>query len=153
LKKGLAYFITGVLIPFFLSWSFIQDRFRSETSHNFQTDTIYVNKPYKEIEIKYVDKPVKIYIYKTDTLYRKQIEKDTLITSVEITPQLAKIHTITPQGLPMIKNYDIRDFKALKIDHEGNVSSKKKRKHKKFFRTLERIALVLSGVLIGSKLH
>ncbi len=64
-------------------WLFLfQKGYTSQSVIQHTIDTVYVDKPYKEIVIKEIEKPVKVYVYKIDTLYRKQIEIDTLITSV-----------------------------------------------------------------------
>ena len=112
------------------------------------TDTIYVDKPYKEIVIKEVEIPVRVTIYKTDTIYRERLEKDTLITFVSITPKIAEIHTLTPNGKPSISLYPIQGFTHLKINHKGKIKTKKK---KRFWRNLERIGIFVGGVWVGSK--
>ena len=155
MNKGLTFFLTGVtatVILLYLFWT--GGCFRSRTSPAIQTDTIYVNRPYKEIVIKEVEieKPVKVYVYKTDTVYRERIEKDTLITSIELTPKLAKIHTITPKGLPMINEYPLPEYREIKIDHEGNMQVKRKKKRRKFWRGVERIGIFVGGVVLGNRL-
>lgn len=155
MNKGLTFFLTGVIattILLYLFWT--EGCFRSRTSPAIQTDTIYVNRPYKEIVIKEVEieKPVTVYVYKTDTVYRERIEKDTLITSIELTPKLAKIHTITPAGLPMINEYPLPEYRKIKIDHEGNMKVKRKKRHKRFWRRMERVGIFIGGVFLGSKL-
>lgn len=117
-----------------------------------KTDTIYVNKPYKEIVIKEVEiqKPVKVFVYKTDTVYRQKLEKDTLISAVKIEPNKATIHTITPKGIPLVKEYPLVDFKKLTINHEGGLKqSRKKKRHKKMWRLVERISIFSLGYFIA----
>ena len=152
MKQGKTYFLMGVLasgILMYLFWT--KGCLPSETSFVVKTDTVYVNKPYKEIVIKEVEveKPVKVYIYKTDTVYRDRIERDTLITSVELTPKLAKIHTITPEGLPLIAEYPLPEYRDIQIDHEGNMEVKRKRKRRKFWRRMEQVGLFVGGLVLG----
>ncbi|MBL4898807.1 MAG: hypothetical protein JKX76_04050 [Colwellia sp.] len=155
MNKGLTYFGMGVLasgILLYLFWT--EGCLHSPAPTFIQTDTIYVDKPYREIVIKKVEveKPVKVFIYKTDTVYRERIERDTLITSVELTPKLAKIHTITPQGLPMINEYPIMEYKEIKIDHDGNMMVKRKKGRRKFWRTMERVGVFIAGFYVGKQL-
>ncbi|MBL4753235.1 MAG: hypothetical protein JKY52_06530 [Flavobacteriales bacterium] len=155
MTKGLTYFMMGVLASGILLYLFWAEGCLHSTGPSIiQTDTIYVDKPYKEIIIKEVEveKPVKVYIYKTDTVYRERIERDTLITSVELTPRLAKIHTITPEGLPLITEYPLPEHRDIKIDHKGNMEVKRKRRRRKFWRRMERVGILVGGTLIGSRL-
>ena len=119
------------------------------------TDTVYIDKPYKEIVIKEIIKPKKIYIYQIDTIYRKQIEKDTLITSVQLMPKLARVHSISPKGIPSIAEYPLDDVKTVEIDHKGNAEIKK-RKYPKLRRAFKRAGQVLifaGGVWVGKLLN
>ena len=155
MKQGKTYFLMGVLasgILMYLFWT--EGCLHSPAPTMIRTDTVYVDKPYKEIVIKEVEveKPVKVYIYKTDTVYRERIERDTLITSIELTPKLAKIHTITPEGLPLIAEYPLPEFGDIKIDHEGNMEVKRKRRRRKFWRRLERIGIFVGGIVLGREL-
>tara|TARA_B100000683_G_scaffold238095_1_gene243693 strand:- start:209 stop:682 length:474 start_codon:yes stop_codon:yes gene_type:complete len=151
LKKGITYFILGIITMIWL-WLFFLKSSISEYSQVevLKTDTIYVNKPYKEIVIKEVEiqKPVKVFIYKTDTVFRQKLEKDTLISAIQIEPKKATIHTITPKGIPLVKEYPIVDFKKLTIGHEGEVNlTKKKRKTMRVFR---RAVVFFAGFIAGS---
>jgi len=123
-----------------------------------RTDTVYVDRPYKEIVIKTVEieKPKTVYVYRTDTVYRKLIEKDTLISSIEFTPRIAKVHIITPMGLPMVKEYPLPpDVLNIRIDHKGNTAVKRSKhpKRKKFLRRLKQVSIFVAGVIVGNKLH
>jgi len=155
MKSELKYFVIGIVATVAL-WVILFSKgcFEQEYQLVVKTDTIYVKKPYKEIVIKEVEveKPVKVYVYKTDTVYRERIERDTLITSIEITPKVAKIHTITPAGLPMISEYPLPEFKEIKIDHKGNMKVKRKKRRRKFWRTMERVGLFVGGMIIGRNL-
>ncbi len=135
-------------------WSFLRS---ATTSNQFveviKTDTINVNKPYKEIVIKEVIKPHKIYIHKTDTLIREKLIHDTLFLAMELDQNTAKIHIITPEGIPMIKQHQLPEFQYLKLDHEGNLEIKPKRKsRKKLWRNLERIGIGITTFYIGWKI-
>ncbi len=152
-KKGITYFILGIITMIWL-WLFFLKSSISEYSQVevIKTDTIYVNKPYKQVVIKEVEieKPVKIFVYKTDTLYRQKLEQDTLISAIQIEPKIATIHTITPTGIPLVKEYPLGNFKNLTINHEGDFKQiRKKKRHKKMWRNSERIILIISGCLIG----
>ena len=135
-------------------WLFLRG---TSTSNKFvkviKTDTIYVNRPYQEIVIKEVIKPNKVNIYKTDTLIREKLIHDTLFLAMELNQNTAKIHIITPEGIPMIKQHQLPKFESLKLDHQGNLEMKPKRKsRKKLWRNLERIGIAIGGFYLGSKL-
>ena len=154
LKKGITYFVLGAIVMAIVWWLFLRG---SATSNQFieviNTDTIYVDKPYKEIIIKEVLKPHKIYIHKTDTLIRERLIRDTLFLAMELEQNIAKIHIITPEGIPIIKQHQLPDFESLKLDHEGNLEIKPKRKsRKKLWRNLERIGIAIGGFYLGSKI-
>lgn len=130
---------------------------KSEPATYMMPDTVFVDRPYKEIVVKEVEKvvPKTVVVYKADTIYRQQIEKDTLITGVEITNEIAKIHTITPKGIPIVREYPMPEFKQITIDHEGNTQIKRKRKPKRLKNTLQTIGLsasFLGGVYLGIKI-
>ncbi|MCB0396839.1 MAG: hypothetical protein KDD36_09310 [Flavobacteriales bacterium] len=150
MKTKLTYFTTGIILTLAVWLLFLKGCYHQEPERITRTDTVYVNKPYKEVKVKYVEKSVKVLVYKTDTVYRKRIEKDTLITSVEITSKLAKIHTITPAGLPVINEYPLPEFREIRMDHQGNMQVKKK-KHRRFWRVMEKVGLFAGGIMIGRK--
>lgn len=150
--------ISIILVITLLSGSFFLGKLSTKSNDhqpNLITDTIFINRPYKVIEYKEIIKPKKIFIYKTDTITRTLIEKDTLITYFKLSNQLAEIHTITPSGIPQIKTFEIpNSFKSLQLDHEGDLNIKyKKRKRNKLWRNIERVTLVGLGALIGSRLN
>ena len=115
-----------------------------------KTDTIYVKKPYKEVVIKEVEiqKPVKVFVYKTDTLYRQKLEKDTLISAIYIQPKKATIHTVTPTGIPLVKQYPLDNLKQLKINHQGEVKQVKK-KRKKLRRNIKRLGIIIGTLCLS----
>ncbi len=120
-------------------------------------DTVYIDKPYKEIEIKEIEVeiPTKVYIYQTDTIYRKVIEKDTLISSIQFTPKLLKVHTITPKGTPLIKDYPLLNYKRFSLDHEGRLAIRKEKhpKRKKLLKTLGKVGLFVGGFYLGKEVY
>jgi hypothetical protein len=153
--KALKPFFIGVamtlLVRFilFTKGCYFQDEIIATT-----TDTVFVNRPYKEVVIKEVLKPQTVYVYRTDTVIRKIIERDTLISSLELTPRLARIHTITPKGVPMIKEYKLPDFRSLSIDHEGKMGIKKVKhpKRHKLLKTLGKVGIFAGGFFVGHEL-
>lgn len=154
-KKGITYFILGIITMIWF-WLFF---LKSSTSEYHQvevikTDTVYVNKPYKEIVIKEVEieKPVKVLIYKTDTLFREKLIRDTLISGIEFDRNKAVIHTVTPKGIPMVKQYPLKEIKEAQIDHKGNLKVKRKRRNR-VVKNAERILIFLGGVIIGRKMN
>ena len=154
LKKGITYFVLGAVVMVWIWLFFLKG---SPTSNKFvevvKTDTIYVDKPYKEVLIKEVLKPHKIYIHKTDTLIREKLIHDTLFLAMELDQNTAKIHIITPEGIPIIKQHQLPEFESLKLDHEGNLEIKPKRKsRKKLWRNLEKVGIAIGGFYLGSKL-
>jgi len=157
MKQSVTYFVMGVIATIIILFALFSKG--CITSFGYvkviQTDTVYIDKPYKVIELKEIEKPIKITIYKTDTIYRDQLVQDTLITFIEFQPKLAKIHILTPQGLPLIKDYPLPpSFQKVQINHQGDFSiTSKKVRHPKFWRNAERVGLLLGGVWLGSKLH
>lgn len=156
MEKEHKYFLSGAGAMILL-WILLYSN-GCMTVHEFRnivtTDTIYIDKPYKEIVIKEieVEVPKTVYIYKRDTIYREILEKDTLISSIEIDRQTATIHTITPLGIPQIKEYNLPPFRQLRIDHEGNFAiTPQKRNRKKFWRTVEQIGIFIGGCFVGSQ--
>ena len=154
MNQPLKYFVFGVIGSLAIIYILFAKGCVSNniTTTIVQTDTVFIDKPYKVIELKEVEKPIKVTIYKTDTIYRDQLIQDTLITFIEIQPKLAKVHTLTPQGLPLIKDYPLPPtFQKIQINHQGDVNiTSKKIKHQKFWRNAERIGLVLGGVWLGN---
>lgn len=155
MNQSLKYFVFGVVGSLVMVYILFA---KGCVSHNVpttivQTDTVYIDKPYNVIELKEIEKPIKVTIYKTDTIYHDQLIQDTLITFIEIQPKLAKVHTLTPQGLPLIKDYPLPlAFQKIQINHQGDLNiTSKKIKHRKFWRNAERIGLIVGGLWLGSK--
>ncbi len=146
--SNIKYIIIGIALAFVFGLFFTKQGYFDKEIIITTTDTIYVDSPYEVEVIKEVEKPVKVYVYQTDTNYRKQLEKDTLVTFVSITPKVAEVHTLTPKGEPNLAIYPIEDFTHLNINHKGKVKTKKK---KRFWRNLERIGIFIGGLWIGSR--
>ena len=151
-KKGITYFILGIITMIWLWLFFLKGSITQyQQVEIVKTDTIYVKKSYKEVVIKEVEieKPVKVFIYKTDTLYRQKLEQDTLISAIHIQPKKATIHTITPTGVPLVKQYPLDNFKQLTINHQGEVKQVKK-KRKKLLRNIKRLGIIVGTLCLGS---
>jgi len=153
-KKGITYFTLGVIITLWFWSFFLKGSLPKYQVHEvIKTDTIYVNKPYKEIVIKEVVKPHEILIYKVDTLIREKLIHDSLFLGLELNNNIAKVHTITPNGKSIIKQHTLPDFKSLKLNHEGNLEVKPKKKSKqKLWRNLERVGIAIGAFYLGSKM-
>ncbi len=115
------------------------------------TDTVYVPKPYKVIEIKkeYVEKPVKVLVYLKDTTLRKQAEQSDIITGIDFKRHnlfqkldLIKIDKINPQGVVMSNEYQVPPVREIKIDMNGNLQTKKKR--------YIGLKIIASAVIVGT---
>lgn len=143
------YLFLGIALAFLFELFFSSKGYFDKEIIITQTDTIYIDKPYKVEVIKEVEIPVKVVVYQTDTIYREKLEKDTLITFVSISPKVAEIHTLTPTGKPSIAHYPVQDFTQLNINHKGKVKTKRK---KQFWRNLERIGLFIGGVFVGKNI-
>lgn len=153
-KKGITYFVLGAVVMVWI-WLYFLKGTVSQGGYVevIKTDTIYINKPYEKIVVREIVKPHKIYIYKTDTLIREKLIHDTLFLALELTENTAQIHTLTPNGTPIIKQHQIPDFESLKLDHQGNLEFKPKRKsRKKLWRNLERITIAVGAFYLGRKL-
>jgi hypothetical protein len=122
-------------------------------------DTVFVNKPYKVIEIQkeFIERPVKVYVYKRDTVFRKEIEKSDIILGVDVkrknifsSMETIKIDKISPEGIIMSNEYQEPAMREIKIDELGNMQVKKKR-----FTKLKRIAGIVivgaAGFIIGKE--
>jgi hypothetical protein len=151
-KKGIAYFTLGIITMIWLWLFFLKSSITQyQQVEVIKTDTIYVKKPYKQVVIKEVEieKPVKVFIYKTDTLYRQKLEKDTLISAIQIQPKKATIHSITPTGIPLVKQYPLDNFKQLIINHQGEVKQVKK-KRKKLLRNIKKLGIIVGTLCLSS---
>ncbi len=157
MKSKITYFLTGLALAFWL-FLFCYGALPSSNAYiqATTTDTVFVDRPYEKVVIKKIEvvKPVKVYIYERDTVYRQKIERDTLITALELSPKLAKIHTITPMGLPLVRAYPIQEFKQIDIDHKGSTKIKKAKhpRRKKVLKVLVKAGVFIGGVFVGSRL-
>jgi hypothetical protein len=148
MKKHWTYFLVGLGFATVIWLILPVKNWNNSSTANSQiiTDTIYVDRPYMEVVVQKIEVPKKVFVYLTDSVFREGIEKDTLITGLEITPSLAQIHTITPKGLSIIREYPLPKYRELKIDHQGQLRVKRK-KHKKFWKRAGQIGLFLSGFI------
>lgn len=103
---------------------------------NHVPDTVYISKPYKVVEIKtkYIEKPIKVFVYKTDTVFRKILEQSDIITGITYKKgnlfrklDLVTIGKINLKGEVFESRYELPPLKEIKIDHKGNLQTKKKR--------------------------
>ena len=157
--EKIRYFLIGVVISILATLLLVEKGYYSSNHSNYvnptKTDTIHTNTIYKEIRIepKEIAVPYEVKIYKTDTVYREQLENDTLISSVVIDKKKAEIHTITPSGTPLINTYPVKDFNQIRITHDGRTAIQlpKHPKRKKALKWIERIGLITSGIIISKK--
>lgn len=112
------------------------------------TDTFYVKQPYKVEVLKEVEKPVKIYIYRTDTVLREKIEHADLILKVEYKRNFLykdlsflKVDKISKQGVITSNYYNAANAKGIKIFADGKTEVQKR----KFI-----IPKILVGVTAGT---
>lgn len=89
------------------------------------TDTVYVNHIQHDtiVRVQEVYKPYRVTVYLPDSIRRKRLEKDTLITGAVIGPKGLQMHTIAPNGVTMLGNYDLPTtiHRTITIDAEGQV--------------------------------
>ena len=109
---------------------------KNSVEKNRVPDTVFVQKPYKVVEIKkeYIEKPVKVLVYLKDTTLRKQVEHSDIITGINFKRHnlfnkmdFIKIDKINPQGLVFSNEYQVPPIREIKIDLNGNLQTKKKR--------------------------
>lgn len=143
------HIIIGITISFLSILFLFPNHLNTRRINEVIRDTIYIDKPYKVEVIKEVEVPKIVRVYHTDTILREKLVKDTLITFLEITPKQAHIHTLTPSGKPSINTYPIEDYTQLQINHKGQI---KRRRKKRFWKSVERVGLFVSGVLLGKSI-
>ena len=123
-------------------------------------DTVFVNKPYKVVEIKkeYIEKPVKVFVYLKDTTLRKEAESSDIITAVHVkrknlfsSDDIIGIDKITPKGIILSSQYVTPEFREIKIDMNGNMQVKKK-KFTKFKKVAGIILIGAAGFIIGKEI-
>ena len=157
--EKLRYFLIGVVISILATLLLVEKGYYSSNHSNYvnpvKTDTIHTNTVYKEIRIepKEIAVPYEVKVYKTDTIYREQLENDTLISSVVIDKKKAEIHTLTPSGTPHINTYPIKDFSQIQINHKGqaNIKLQKHPKRKKALKWIERVGFFVGGALVSNQ--
>ncbi len=123
-------------------------------------DTVFINKPYKVVEIKkeYIEKPVKVFVYLKDTTLRKEAEHSDIITAVHVkrknlfsSDDIIGIDKITPKGIILSSQYVTPEFREIKIDMNGNMQVKKK-KFTKFKKVAGIILIGAAGFIIGKEI-
>ncbi len=67
---------------------------------------------------------------------------------------MAKVHTITPLGVPTVKEYPMLTFKRVQINHQGNTSVKlpKYPKLKKRIKLIGKISLSVAGFYLACRI-
>lgn len=97
-----------------------------------KNDTVYVNKPYKVVEIqtKNITVPITTTVYVHDTLLRAQAEGQDIITNVQFVRErkldFLSVDKINKQGQIFSSKYDAHQVKQINIDGKGNVEVKKR---------------------------
>ena len=124
---------------------------KNSVEKNRVPDTVFVQKPYKVVEIKkeYIEKPVKVFVYLKDTALRKQAEHSDIITGINFKRHnlfnkmdFIKIDKINPQGLVFSNEYQVPPVREIKIDLNGNLQTKKKR--------YIGLKIIASAVIVGT---
>lgn len=148
------FYIAVILILLFLLFSGFGRQSKTLITTITKTDTVFVNKPYKQLVIKEVIKPKKVYVYKTDTIYRERIIRDKLIVGLQLRKNSAELHTLTPDGIPNINQYLLPEFEQISIDHKGNLQIQpvKHPNRKRNLQILKNVGIFVGGVLIGVKI-
>lgn len=118
-------------------------------------DTVYVNVPYRVVKIQRVEVPKKVYIYQRDTVLREKMVQGTLISGIQLSPKLAKIHTLDRFAQPEIKEYALSDYKELSINYEGQLEVKRYKhpKRRKLLKRLGRIGIFAGGFFVGKTIY
>jgi hypothetical protein len=151
--KFCAILNVAILLGIFLIQKSCQlNRLKALTSNGHKTDTVYVSKPYEVIKIEkeYIEKPIKVYVYKRDTLYRKQLENSTLISAIDIKQSglfnpltSIKIDKIDTLGLLFRDEFNFKNPRQITIDHLGNLQVKEKKMNRS--KTLK----IIGGIAVG----
>lgn len=129
------------------------------------TDTVYVPVPYQDTVYVPVEKqtlPNKITIYKEDTVRRKRLEKDTLVTGIRIAPGKMEVEKLAPLGTTLVSEFKgIPEYATIAMDASGHVSitadpdavkkAKCKRFLKKAWNTAKTVGIVAAAIIIVKK--
>jgi hypothetical protein len=127
-------------------------RLKALANLGHKTDTVYVSKPYEVIKIEkqFIEKPIKVYVYKRDTLYRKELENSTLISAIDIKQSglfnpltTIKIDKIDTLGLLFRDEFTFKNPRQITIDHLGNLQVKQNNFNR--FKTLK----IIGGIAVG----
>jgi hypothetical protein len=155
--------ISGLVIFAHYHLSSRLDRFEALLNDNSKvhvTDTIPV-KRIEHIKVYSQDeqKPIQVFVQvHIDSSYRKQVEKQTIVTDEKIENNKLDVTTIDTAGKVQEKVYDINNNSDIKMDNQGNVEitvdKKKVQKEriKKVLNTAKDIGIVILGVMIGKVL-
>lgn len=135
----LMLFIIGFLGFQFIDMSLKVEKWE-KSGYKIKTDTVYVNKPYKVVEIKkeYIKVPYEVKVYLPDTALRNKLEKGDIITAVNYTsgglfrkPKLV-VDKINTKGIVFSSAFEApKDLGSLTIDFNGNACIKPKSKFDK----------------------
>ena len=136
LDKLKQYSALGLSIVFLILLLIQTCRLKNVPDSSFKlNDTVYVNKPYPVIKIQTIEKPVLTIIYKTDTVLRKQYEKENIITQVTFNPSHNffnrrkldfKVGKIDTKGKISLSEYHATNAKQININNKGEVEVKRK---------------------------
>jgi hypothetical protein len=125
-------------------------------------DTVYLAKAFHDTitlikkEKQYLPTKVRVYT-KPDTLRRKALEHDTLITGLRMKLDKLEIQSITPEGINLVADYKLPEIQCLEmtIDHSGNLELKQdeatllKQRRKARWRRAGNVALIITAFLVG----
>lgn len=125
----------AILLGIFLIQKSCQLNALKNKPSTHKTDTVIISKPYEVIKIQkeYLEKPVKVYVYKRDTIFRKEKENSTIITAVNIKESgflkpitTIKIDKIDTMGILYRDEFRYLKPREIKIDHLGNLQIKQR---------------------------
>jgi hypothetical protein len=143
----------AILLSVFLIQKSCQlNRLNALTSNEHKTDTVYISKPYEVIKIEkeYIEKPIKVYVYKRDTVFRQQIEHSTIISAIDIKQTglfnpltTIKIDKIDTMGLLFRDEFVFKNPRQINIDYLGHLQVKEKNFNRS--KTLK----IIGGIAVG----
>ena len=90
-----------------------------------KVDTVYAKQPYKIDTLKIKSPPEKVIIFKTDTVIREVLERDTLILSIRNKKKRIEVDRIAPNGLIQTEVHKLGFMNTYSINHKGNVKIKR----------------------------
>lgn len=107
-----------------------------------KVDTVYSKQPYKIDTLKIKSPPEKVIIYKTDTVIRERVERDTLILSIRNKQKRVEVDRIAPNGLIQTEIHKLGFMNTYSINHNGNVKIKR-------YKAAKWLVGIAAGSLIG----